>query len=95
VLTCGFSEPSRVERAAGPRVERPARMAGLPGSRRLFPVVSGPRAESVLIPGPPWSRPIGTARTGFRSRDAFPRDGERGRGGHRGSSDGDALELAH
>jgi hypothetical protein len=27
---------------------RPVLMPGLPGSRRLFPVVSGPRAESVL-----------------------------------------------
>jgi hypothetical protein len=37
----------------------PARSrAGLPGTCRLFPVVSGPRAASVLIPGPyspPWS----------------------------------------
>src|ERR1700750_2364957 len=29
----------------------------LPESSRLFPVVSGPRAESVLIPGGLWSRP--------------------------------------
>jgi hypothetical protein len=30
----------------------------LSGSSRLFPVVSGPRAESVLIPEPLWSKPI-------------------------------------
>jgi len=33
-------------------------MPRLSGECRLFPVVSGPRAESVLIPGPLWSRPF-------------------------------------
>jgi hypothetical protein len=51
-----------VERAAGPRVERPVRMSGLPGSCWLSPVVSGPRAESVLISGLLWSRPIMTSQ---------------------------------
>ena len=37
---------------------RPLLVFHVPGSCRLFPVASGPRAESVLIPGGLWSKPI-------------------------------------
>jgi hypothetical protein len=41
-------------------VDQAGLVSRLSGTFRLFPVVSGPRAESVLIPGPLWSRPIMT-----------------------------------
>jgi len=40
------------------RVGWPYLVSALSETCRLFPVVSGPRAESVLIPEPLWSRPI-------------------------------------
>jgi hypothetical protein len=38
--------------------DRSSLISYLPGTCRLLPVVSGPRAESVLIPERLWSRPI-------------------------------------
>ena len=39
-------------------VDQPALVSGLPKSCRLFPVSSGPCAESVLMPAGIWTRPI-------------------------------------
>jgi len=47
-------------------------MSGLPETCRLVPVVSGPCAESVLIPGADWSRPIGIAKRPERVRHRPP-----------------------
>ena len=45
-------------------------MSGLPESCLLFPVVSGPRADTVLIPGGLKSRPIGIVRARVLARGA-------------------------
>src|SRR5450755_4416746 len=62
-------------------VGRPVLVSALSETCRLVPVVSGPRAESVLIPATHWSRPIaiglGHNRSRSRGTGAAERAGER------------------
>ncbi len=58
-LSCGYIiTPGAWRLPTGGRWANPHLVRRLSGSYRLFPIVSGPRAESVLIPASIWSRPI-------------------------------------